>query len=120
MPVACSWKVGQAFFVDADEGCMRSFHKYSGRRWIDEIGAMHPDEVERLTFLNMPLSSRQSQNRTTFFPNSPPLTLFVSMVILFQRMGNTMPSKSPYTSLVYHGQSLLISAGGAPSPSSVH
>src|SRR5699024_9811140 len=45
--------------------------------------------------LNMPLSSRQSQNRTTFFPNSPPLTLFVSMVILFQRMGKTKPSKAP-------------------------
>src|SRR5699024_1570610 len=45
--------------------------------------------------MNMPLSSRQSQNRTTFFPNSPPLTLFVSMVILFQRMGKTKPSKAP-------------------------
>src|SRR5699024_11277931 len=106
MPVACSWKVGQAFFVDADEGCMRSFHKYSGRRWIDEIGAMHPDEVERLTFLNMPLSSRQSQNRTTFFPNSPPSTLSVSLEFFFHRRGKTTPPKAPSPNQAYLGQPL--------------
>src|SRR5699024_9609567 len=120
MPVACSWKVGQAFFVDADEGCMRSFHKYSGRRWIDDIGAMHPDEVERLTFLNMPLSSRQYQNRTTFFPVSPPSILFGSTVTLLQRVGKSTSCKAPSALLASHGQSLLSSPGGASSPSSVH